>query len=75
MLIIVTREQLRSLDKHALIEIILEQGLVVMPQHTRINDLEGKLLAQEQRLTLLQERLAQNSKNSSKPPSSGCDQS
>ena len=51
-----TREQLSELDKEALIEIVLEQSSRLLALETRVLDLEA--------------RLAKNSKNSSKPPSS-----
>lgn len=50
------REQLRQLDKESLIEIILELREVILKQDVRIQALE--------------DQLAQNSQNSSKPPSS-----
>lgn len=50
------REQLETLDKSALIEIVLEQSARIAALETRVLDLEA--------------RLSQNSKNSSKPPSS-----
>ncbi len=50
------REQLRQLDKEQLIDIILELREVIQRQEVRIKALE--------------DQLAKNSRNSSKPPSS-----
>jgi transposase len=57
-----TREQLLALDKETLVEIALQQS-------ARIAELESTLAALAQRIAELEARLNQNSKNSSKPPS------
>ncbi len=59
----VTREQLLQLDKETLVDLLL----VAL---TRIDELEHQVAQQNERIQKLEDRLAKNSKNSSKPPSS-----
>lgn len=59
----ITREQLRQLDKATLVDLLL----VAL---TRINELEQQVTQQNERLQKLEDRLAKNSQNSGKPPSS-----
>ncbi len=59
----ITREQLRQLDKAALVDLVL----VAL---TRIDELEQQVAQQSERLQKLEDRLAKNSQNSGKPPSS-----
>ncbi|MDQ7036100.1 MAG: DUF6444 domain-containing protein [Anaerolineae bacterium] len=57
------REQLRQLNKEQLIDIILEM-------RGQIEELKAVVKTQSERIQRLEDRLAQNSQNSSKPPSS-----
>ncbi|MDQ7033931.1 MAG: DUF6444 domain-containing protein [Anaerolineae bacterium] len=57
------REQLRQLNKEQLIDIILEM-------RGQIEELKAVVKTQSERIQRLEGRLAQNSQNSSKPPSS-----
>ena len=57
-----TREQLLALDKETLVENLLQQN-------APIAELESTLAALAQRIAELEARLNQNSRNSSKPPS------
>ncbi|MDQ7033847.1 MAG: DUF6444 domain-containing protein [Anaerolineae bacterium] len=57
------REQLRQLNKEQLIDIILEM-------RGQIEELKAVVKTQSERIQRLEGGLAQNSQNSSKPPSS-----
>jgi transposase len=56
-----TREQPSALDKHSLIESVLEQSAVIAQRHERLGQLQARIRA-------LEARLSQNRKDSSKPP-------
>ncbi|MCF6254856.1 MAG: DUF6444 domain-containing protein, partial [Gammaproteobacteria bacterium] len=57
------KRSLNALDKDDLIALLLQQNEILMAQSTRIAGLEKEIEA-------LKNRLAKNSRNSSKPPSS-----
>ena len=59
----VTREQLLQLDKETLVELLLAAL-------TRIDELEKQVAEQNERIQKLEDQIAKNSQNSSKPPSS-----
>jgi transposase len=59
----VTREQLRQLDKETIVDLLLAAL-------ARIDDLEKQVAEQNERIQKLEDQLAKNSQNSSKPPSS-----
>lgn len=59
----ISREQLRQLDKEALVDLLL----VAL---TRMDELEQQVAQQNERHQKLEDRLAKNSQNSGKPPSS-----
>ncbi len=59
----ITREQLLQFDKEALVELLLTAL-------ARIDELEQQVAQQNERLQKLEDRLAKNSHNSGKPPSS-----
>jgi transposase len=58
-----TREQLRQLDKEALIDLLLAAL-------ARLDELEQQIDKQNERIQKLEDQLAKNSRNSGKPPSS-----
>jgi len=58
-----TREQLLQLDKETLVELLLAAL-------TRIDELEKQVAEQNERIQKLEDQIAKNSQNSSKPPSS-----
>ncbi|MCF6261079.1 MAG: DUF6444 domain-containing protein, partial [Gammaproteobacteria bacterium] len=57
------KRSLNALDKDDLMALLLQQNEILMAQSTRIAGLEKEIEA-------LKNRLAKNSRNSSKPPSS-----
>ena len=59
----VSREQLLQIDKETLVDLLLAAI-------TRIDDLEKQVAEQNERIQKLEDQLAKNSQNSSKPPSS-----
>ena len=59
----VSREQLRQLDKETVVDLLLAALI-------RIDELEKQVAAQNVRIQKLEDQIAKNSQNSSKPPSS-----